>query len=64
MAERVALVFATRSVGNGLARFPQLHVPPLGRRDAQRLLESALVARLDASVLERIVAETGGNPLQ
>ena len=63
LADRVALVFATRDVGNGLARFPQLRVEPLGRRDARALLESVLAARLDESVLERIVAETGGNPL-
>ena len=50
-------------VGSGLARFPQLHVEPLGRRDARALLESVLAARLDESVLERIIAETGGNPL-
>jgi DNA-binding CsgD family transcriptional regulator len=63
LAERVALIFATRSVSNGLARFPQLRVGPLGRRDARALLESVLPARLDESVLERIVAETGGSPL-
>jgi DNA-binding CsgD family transcriptional regulator len=63
LAERIALAFATRDVGSGLARFPQLGVEPLGRRDARALLESILVARLDESVLERIVAETGGNPL-
>jgi DNA-binding CsgD family transcriptional regulator len=63
LAERVGLIFATRSVSNGLARFPELHVGPLGRRDARALLESVLPARLDESVLERIVAETGGNPL-
>src|SRR6266699_5412905 len=40
LAERVALIFATRSVSNGLARFPQLRVGPLGRRDARALLES------------------------
>jgi DNA-binding CsgD family transcriptional regulator len=62
-AERVALVLATRSVGNGLARLPQLRVGPLGRRDARALLESVLPARLDESVVERIVAETRGNPL-
>jgi DNA-binding CsgD family transcriptional regulator len=62
-AERVALVFATRSVCNGLTRFPQLHVGPLGHRDARALLESVLPSRLDESVLERIIAETGGNPL-
>jgi len=63
LAERVALAFATRDVGSGWARFPQLRVEPLGRRDARSLLESVLPARLDESVLERIVAETGGNPL-
>jgi DNA-binding CsgD family transcriptional regulator len=63
LAERIALIFATRSASNGLARFPQLRVGPLGRRDARALLESALPARLDESVLERIVAETGGSPL-
>ena len=50
-----------RDVGTGLARFPELRVDPLGRRDARVLLESALAARLDESVLDRIVAETGGN---
>jgi DNA-binding CsgD family transcriptional regulator len=63
LADRVALIFATRSVSNGLARFPRLRVGPLGRRDARALLESVLPARLDESVLERIVAETGGSPL-
>ncbi|MDX6296795.1 MAG: hypothetical protein QOI51_652, partial [Nocardioidaceae bacterium] len=63
LAERIALVFATRDVGNGLARFPQLHVEPLGRRDARALLETVLAARLDEAVLEQIIAETGGNPL-
>ena len=63
LAERIALAFATREVGSGWARFPQLRVDPLGRRDARALLESVLVARLDESVLERIIAETGGNPL-
>ena len=63
LAERIALTFATRSVGSRLLRFPELSVDPLGRRDARALLESVLPARLDASVLDRIVAETGGNPL-
>ena len=63
LAERVALAFATCDVGSGWARFPQLRVDPLGRRDARALLESVLAARLDESVLERIIAETGGNPL-
>ncbi len=63
LAERVALVLATRDASGGRARFPQLRVDPLGRRDARALLESVLAARLDESVLERILTETGGNPL-
>src|SRR5690348_16430831 len=63
LAERIALVFATRQVGRGLAGFAQFRVDPLGRRDSRALLESALVLRLDESVLERIVTETAGNPL-
>jgi DNA-binding CsgD family transcriptional regulator len=63
LAERIALAFATRDVRSGMDRFPQLRVEPLGRRDARELLESALPARLDEAVLERIIAETGGNPL-
>src|SRR6476661_6886971 len=63
LAERIALTFATRSVGSRLLRFPELPVDPLGRRDARALLESILQARLDTPVLDRIVAETRGNPL-
>jgi AAA ATPase domain len=63
LAERIALTFATRELASGFARFPQLRVDPLSRRDARALLESVLAARLDDSVLERIVAETRGNPL-
>ncbi len=63
LAEKIALVFATREPGDALAGLPELHVPPLGRRDARALLESVLPARLDEPVLERIVAETRGNPL-
>ncbi|HEX4518125.1 MAG TPA: LuxR C-terminal-related transcriptional regulator [Gaiellaceae bacterium] len=63
LAERIALVFATRDGRSSLARLPQLQIGPLGHRDARALLESALPARLDESVLERIVVETGGNPL-
>ena len=63
LAEPIALVFATREVGDALAGLPELQVKPLGRRDARQLLESVLPARLDERVLERIVAETRGNPL-
>jgi DNA-binding CsgD family transcriptional regulator len=63
LAEKIALVFATRALGDALAGLPDLGVEPLGRRDARALLESVLPARLDEHVLERIVAETRGNPL-
>src|SRR5882757_2676603 len=62
-AEKIALVFATRELGDALAGLPELNVAPLGRRDARALLESVLPAPLDEHVLERIVAETRGNPL-
>jgi DNA-binding CsgD family transcriptional regulator len=41
----------------------ELRVEPLGRRAARALLESVLTAPLEDRVLERIVAETQGNPL-
>ncbi len=63
LAEKIALVFAARDLGEELAGFPELRVEPLGRRDARALLESVLPARLDEHVLDRIVLETHGNPL-
>jgi hypothetical protein len=63
LAEKIALVFATRALSDALAGLPDLRVEPLGRRDARALLESVLPARLDERVLERIVLETRGNPL-
>lgn len=63
LAEKLALVFATRELGNALVGLPQLQIEPLGRRDARALLESVLPAPLDERVLERLVAETHGNPL-
>jgi DNA-binding CsgD family transcriptional regulator len=63
LAERIALVFAAREPGDLLAGLPELRVEPLGRRDARALLERVLPARVDERVLQRIVAETHGNPL-
>ena len=63
LAEKIALVFAAREMGDALAGLPQLHVGPLGRRDARALLELVLPAPLDEQVLERVVAEARGNPL-
>jgi DNA-binding CsgD family transcriptional regulator len=63
VAEKIALVFATRELGETFSGLPALHVAPLQRRHARALLDSVLPARLDERVLERIVAETRGNPL-
>ena len=63
LAEKIALLFAAREPGEALGGFPEVHIGPLGRRDARVLLESVLPARVDDRVLERIVAETNGNPL-
>jgi DNA-binding CsgD family transcriptional regulator len=62
-AEKIALVFAARQPGDLLGGLPVVQVKPLGRTDARALLESALPARLDEHVLDRIVLETRGNPL-
>jgi DNA-binding CsgD family transcriptional regulator len=61
--ERIAIVFATREVGQALRGLPEVHVEPLGHRDARALLESVLPAPLDDQVLERLIVETRGNPL-
>ena len=61
--ERIAIVFAAREIGEALRSLPEVHVEPLGHRDARALLESALPAPLDDQVLERLIVETRGNPL-
>ena len=61
--EQIVLLFATREPEDALSGLPELPISPLGHRDARALLESALPAPLDEAVLERIVAETRGNPL-
>jgi len=63
LAERITLVFAGREPTAALAGLPQLRVEVLGHMHARELLESVLPSRLDEHVLERIVAETHGNPL-
>jgi DNA-binding CsgD family transcriptional regulator len=65
LAEPVALIFAARQPDDHdeLAGLPGLTVTGLGDADARALLASAVGGRLDAEVRDRIVAETGGNPL-
>jgi DNA-binding CsgD family transcriptional regulator len=65
-AERVALVFAAPSPAtppDHLAGLPELRLEGLDSEAAQALLESVVSGPLDAAVRDRIIEETGGNPL-
>jgi hypothetical protein len=64
-AESVALLFGTRdpaAVG-GLGWLPGLVVDGLSDPDARAVLASVVPRRLDERVRDRILAESGGNPL-
>ncbi len=63
LAEKIALLFAARDVGETFAGLPEVQVEGLNARDARTLLESVLPARLDGPILERLIAEARGNPL-
>ena len=63
VAESVALVFAAREPRSEFAGIPEMNVRGLSHEDGRALLVSALRGRLDERVMERIVAETKGNPL-
>jgi DNA-binding CsgD family transcriptional regulator len=65
LGESVALVFAVResSQDETFAGLPELVVRGLSNEDARRLLGSVIRGRLDDRVIDRIVAETRGNPL-
>jgi DNA-binding CsgD family transcriptional regulator len=63
LAESVAVVFASREASPELDGFPELIVRGLSDADARGLLASVIPGALDESVRDRIVAETGGNPL-
>ncbi len=60
--ERVAIVFGAREAGPDLAGLPALGVTGLAHAEAQALLLASLQGPLDERVLERLVAEAGGNP--
>jgi DNA-binding CsgD family transcriptional regulator len=64
-AESVALLFGTRDRAGegGLARLPGLAVSGLADADARAMLASVIPGRLDERVRDRIIAESGGNPL-
>jgi DNA-binding CsgD family transcriptional regulator len=61
--ESVALVFAVREADDELAGLPELELRGLQHDDARALLDSVLVGALDELVADRIIDETGGNPL-
>jgi DNA-binding CsgD family transcriptional regulator len=65
LAESVALVFATRTVGEDPAfrQLPEMLVTGLNDADARALLRAALRGPLDAAVFDELVAEARGNPL-
>jgi DNA-binding CsgD family transcriptional regulator len=65
LAERLAIVFGIREPSDEreVAGLPELRLEGLGRDEARALLAEAIPGRLDEHVADRIVAETGGNPL-
>jgi tetratricopeptide (TPR) repeat protein len=63
LAESIGLVFGARQPGRELHGLPELEVTGLPVADARALLDSATPARLDEHIRDRIVAESGGNPL-
>ena len=65
VAESVALVFAVRdpSEEQTFAGLPELILGGLNDEDARGVLGVAIAGRVDERVVERILAETRGNPL-
>ncbi|WUJ69545.1 AAA family ATPase [Kribbella soli] len=61
--EAVGLLFGAREVGVELNGLPELEIDGLPDDEARALLGSAVEFLLDAPIRDRIVAETGGNPL-
>ncbi len=65
LAERVALVSAARTPSGDevLAGMPELVLGGLAAADARRLLLGSVHGPIDATVADRLVAESHGNPL-
>ncbi|HEX6393883.1 MAG TPA: AAA family ATPase [Acidimicrobiales bacterium] len=64
-AESVAILFATRTRSDApeLAGLPEMVVGRLDRSSAEALLSSVFPALPDKQVRDRLIDETGGNPL-
>jgi DNA-binding CsgD family transcriptional regulator len=63
LAERVMVLFASREPVDELRGLPELVVSGLAVPDARELVDAAVLGRIDSRVRDRLVAETGGNPL-
>jgi DNA-binding CsgD family transcriptional regulator len=65
LAESVLLVFAARETRDArlFPDLPDMTIEGLGDADARDLLAATVAGPLDQQVRDRIVAETGGNPL-
>ena len=65
LAESVLLLLGVRETGEGrlFRGLPELTVEGLEAEDARLLLAAAVPGPLDDDVRDRLVAETGGNPL-
>jgi DNA-binding CsgD family transcriptional regulator len=62
-AESVGLTFSTRTPVDGASGLPVLSVGGLDDDHARSLVESVLPGRLDTAIVDRIIAESRGNPL-
>jgi len=62
----VVLIVGSRGAGAGqdFAGVPDLAVPALADEDARALLDSRLTGPVDTAVLDQMLAEARGNPLQ
>jgi DNA-binding NarL/FixJ family response regulator len=61
--DAVAFLFATRRLTDVVHGLPELTIGGLGDQDARTLLATVLPERIDDRVVDRIIAETRGNPL-
>lgn len=62
-AEAVGLVFGARETAKEFQGLPELEILGLHRNAARELLSLAVGSPPEERVIDRIIAETGGNPL-
>ena len=63
MADRVALLLATRTEGLGAQGLTELSLAGLDAEAARAVVEASAGVHVSSVVVERLLAETGGNPL-